>query len=800
MIYTEDDLTALGCRSVDITYNSLAADTMTLEFTADLRDPVELPIAEGDPLHLTRAGTCIFRGWVTDITSTEQDYTRTTSVTVQNLVAMLDALPVDVSSYDDEQKLESAAALVQRALAAARMCPQLSGEQWDINIQSSILSVYSSGTESVWSAITSALRWVANAASWYDHTTGTLHIAGGTITAGTKAAAAVDMPTSVTAGTLTIGDTALDIATLSSSSAWSTSPATVLANSLRSHPSVASAASSTTTLTLAAREPGINGNSIPLTWTPPSGADASAPAPTITPFSGGLTGGTDHLATIERLQTADLPGSIVSIRTQRTAWETPPVCALRGRYTHTIPSGASIYQPGAFIYVVPLTDVHIGSQGDEVNAPAVQQASGDWMLVKGYKVPTGWRTPDGDGQIDMTAAVSNRTECHQFWSHYFRQLRRTNVSCLSYGTPVFEPEPVDEAYPEEEEDNESTSVFTAWKPPVIETKNGPANYQEFTPGKPEHIYALYEGQFPASSESRGNVSGLRFCRGTLRQNAWLKSDYTGTLSGDDVTEFFHGTKKLTSDGSQQDVAYTCLTLNGIFINRRRTRYQAGTLGQPSTETTDNPSTSEGSSGSSDLSETDYIQAITDYYHSSRPYGTHGTVTLAGVSTYTHSNQYGILKSARWQPATGSLTLTTGAGGPLGVDAILQRQQVGRRQALGAIATAVADASKAASSNDPSESDDEDEESYPMVGGAATATYQANTNAERIEPFSVYRGDDGKMWLNGGVMPSPAGLITVDPQDITSYWQVGREYYLKASWNRTTGAWEPKLLYRDPQQT
>ena len=120
MTYTEADLTAHGCRALSITYNSLAADSMTLEFISDLREAVELPFDVGAPLHLLRDGVCIFRGWVTDIETTEQDHTRSIGVTVQNVIALLDALPVDISSYDESgETLESAAALIRRALAAA---------------------------------------------------------------------------------------------------------------------------------------------------------------------------------------------------------------------------------------------------------------------------------------------------------------------------------------------------------------------------------------------------------------------------------------------------------------------------------------------------------------------------------------------------------------------------------------------------------------------------------------------------------------------------------------------------------
>lgn len=721
MELTFEELTALGCRQLSIDYKSMAADVLSMEFSGTLTAQVPLPFAAGAALRVMQDGDCVFRGWVTSIESAQDTCVWVTRVEVQNVVAVLDVLPVKQSSYSSEQRLESAADMVQQALSSMSSCEMLAEESVEVGISASVMAVFSSGTESVWSNILAAARWVPNAASWYDHRTGTLHLMGGTGGAVSKAA--------------------------------------------------------------------------------------------------GL-----QLPTLERLQAQNLPGSVVSSSSSTTAWEVPPVVALRGRYEFTLPEGQSIFQPGAFVYHVPVEEVSVAvrnsatkSELDQQQTAAVQAACGEWHIVKGYEVPAGWQTVNDGEAVDMRTAVSNGTACHEFWRRYLPEIRKTNVSCLAFGAAVFEPMPVADAYPEADEDDETSTLagVKLLKPPLLESRNGPANYEEFTAGGNQKLYVCYEGQFPASSDSRGNVSGLKFCRGTLRQYVWLKKAYTGVLSGKEVMAFFAGTMKVAGeDGAEDMVSYTQLTLDGVFINRRRTRYQSGTNGQPAATVDANPGDTGGTTGSgssssetAELSQRDYIQALTDYYNS-RSGGSHGSIRLAEVSAYRHGDQFGVLKSARWNPFTGELTLTTGAGGPVGVDAILQRQQVGKMQALADMQSdfarqtlpPVKDTEVPGGSGSDGDDGDEESDNYPMVGGGASAGHRVDSMAARLEPFAVYMEDDGRMMMNGGPLPSPAGIIDVQPTDISEQWKAGREFFVKARWSRSTKQWEAVVLYRDPEKT
>lgn len=796
MDFTFEELTGLGCRQCSVDYLSMAADVLRLEFAGTLMEHVPLPFAVGDFVRVLQDGECVFRGWVTAMEPAMDSQVWVTRVEVQNVVAVLDALPVEVSSYEQEQRLESARGLVQQALSAAGLCAMLADERFEVELEASVMAVFSSGTESVWSNILAATRWVPNAASWYDHGSGTLHLLGGPVAAGSKARGRVLFGLAMSSGVLVVGASRLEV-----TEEWTAEPAAVAAGLLRGSMEVAATAVDAYTLELVARAPGAAGNEIELAFE----AGAEGDVATVEAFSGGDDSVGLQLATMESLQGADLPGSVVSVSSSVTAWEVPPVVALRGRYEFTLPSGASIYQPGAFVYHVPKKEVSAGGGGSvgsvTQQAAAVQQVGGEWHVVKGYQVPPGWQTVAGGEAVDMRVEVSGAPGLHhEFWARFLPEIRKTNVSCLAFGSAVFEPMPVAEAYPEAEEDNEVGTLagVVKWRPPLLESRNGPANYKEFKSGVDKNLYVCYEGQFPASSESRGNVSGLEFCRGTLRQYVWLKSKYAGVLAGTEVTAFFAGSMKVTGDdGKEEVVSYTQLTLDGVFINRRRTRYQSGTNGQPEANADAGEETEPGGTGSeTELTKRDYIQVLSDYYYSSRSVGTHGSMQLAGVSAYRHGAGLGVLKSVRWNPATGALTLTTGAGGPVGVEAMLQRQQVGKMQAMADLQGDLAEESQPETGvpEDP----EEETESYPMVGGGASAGHRVDAKAARLEPFAVYMEDDGRMMMNGGPLPSPVGIIDVEPQDISAEWQAGREFFVKARWSRSSRQWEAVVLYRDPK--
>jgi hypothetical protein len=124
--------------------------------------------------------------------------------------------------------------------------------------------------------------------------------------------------------------------------------------------------------------------------------------------------------------------------------------------------------------------------------------------------------------------------------------------------------------------------------------------------------------------------------------------------------------------------------------------------------------------------------------------------------------------------------------------------VGKLQAMADLQGDLAEKSQPETGEE--EEPEEEVESYPMVGGGAAAGHRVEAKAARLEPFAVYMEDDGCMMMNGGPLPSPVGIIDVEPVDISAVWAAGREFYVKARWSRSTRQWEPVVLYREPKAT
>lgn len=701
--YTLAEIGRMGGAVGEIEYVSMGADRCVVEFVESMRVEAgtKIPWQEGDAVLLfdeDEGGVevCVFRGWVREMRVREADWVRHTHAVLENDVALLDALPMEESSYTTRERVTKAGDALIRVLSGAfgRLCNSSSID----GSGQLLLNDYASGTESRWGRVLGVARWCPQLMSSYDHAQPEFRF-----TFRGTARAKLD---------------------------------------------------------------------------------------------GVLSG------------VAGMPGwSVVSVERRGVAWQVPPVCALRGRYNFTIPAGASVQQPGAFVYHVP--KVEVAQEEDEVEKAAVREAAGEWQLVKGYEVPAGWKRADGEA-VDMRTEVTNGGVWHEFWKRYFRLLKQTSSACVGFGAAVWEPMAVDEAYPEDEEDDETTALagVTRFCPPTLEVKNGPANYEEFGEGR--KMYVLYSGSFPASSVSRANVSGLKFCRGTLRQYVWLKEgvDYSGTAPGADVEAFFSGTMQLTGEDGAKGarVRYGCLTLDAVFINRRRTRYQVATNAQPEVPeggAGDGETEGDGTAEPTEPTGRDYVQALTDYYNATRDDGDAGTVELAGVWHYQHGVQWGYLQSARWSPMTGRLVLTTGRAEPLGMDALLQRQTLGRRQALDDMAEreALRGQPPLPVEDDEGTGGEEtgDEEEYPMVAPSETANVRADVTAARQEPFAIYMDDAGARWLNGGPLPTPAGIIEVQPQRLDN-WKAGRQYFVKAAWSRAERKWTAQVLWRDAAGT
>lgn len=433
--------------------------------------------------------------------------------------------------------------------------------------------------------------------------------------------------------------------------------------------------------------------------------------------------------------------------------------------------GGSLRQPWAFVFQVP----DISGAYDMQNMPPEQQRlyqdiTQQKMVVLGEKVPTGWATT-GNMKTEMSSAPG---PWHKFWSSFpaLTALKKTNVSCLAYGLAVFEPVEGEDAYPDA--DGESQV---------------PENYKEFNTSNT--IYVLTQGQFPASTEKKENVNGLKFCKGKLKQYVWLDKQYAGTLSTDEWQEFFSGSAKAQIGGvSGKNTRYALLELDAIFINRRRKLYQTGTnkLLDSTDEDFKEEETNTDTGGAVEATDSDYTAAALDFYNATRQLYYDGSITLRGVVGYkpahfdgTSLNVVGArsewenmatpIVQAEYQPQYQTLTISTGSPEILSIDERVQRTLIGR-QAVFAAGTSLAniEPKKEETENPDDETQESEEKTYPMVSPSISAQASVTKSGRPLNPFQMYSegtGEGVKWYINGGSLAAPGGrVVTLETTDIT----------------------------------
>jgi hypothetical protein len=441
----------------------------------------------------------------------------------------------------------------------------------------------------------------------------------------------------------------------------------------------------------------------------------------------------------------------------------------RNKQSVTFPAGATLIQPWAFALQVP----SMGGSGGVLkpeNIRPLQNATQPTMLVQGLQVPVGWVSA-GNMKEKAPGAPA---DWHKFWSGFagMLPLAKTNVSCLSFGTAIFEPVPIDEAYPLDSEDAEQ-----------------PENYEPFVAGgSNEKIYVLTQGQFPASSKKRDNVGGgLKFCKGKLKQYVWLDSNYVGELSLRERREFFSGIHPLKQEDNMVKTRYALLELDAIFINRRRKKFQVGTNKLDDSDDDFVPDDDNTGGGDEQPSMIDYTLAARSYYNATRQLFYDGSITLRGVEGYSPSKINGVLLNvfgarnewanmntpivqAQYDPQKRTLVLSTGSPEILTIDERLHRMQLGRQNNAFA-GTSFADPPAV---NDSTDGEQDEQEQYPMVSPSISAQASVAKSGKPLNPFQLYSDENGsevRWYLNEGTLPAPGGKVvdfpTTDVTDIVN---------------------------------
>lgn len=595
------------------------------------------------------------------------------------------------------------------------------------------------------------------------------------------------------------------------------------------------------------------------------GADASGVSYGVTPFSGG--GGTDVRAAYDGLlgQRArqDLPeGWKITRHVVNTdAGNKAPTAVIgvtSGRLggqnvVFKVPEDASEYQEGALV-----VDVDI----DRTREPQVERESWEydptkegarrdilrqaerdnrlredtqkWMTVKGTPIPAGLAVASGAVKMNVPH-VKDREAWQRFWAQFgaFKVLGEITEG-FAFGKPYFFPIAAEEAYPPDDAPEfEEAPRIGALRPPVREVSNVPANYKLLTPA--DNMHLLVEGSFPASSKAGGNVGGLHFCKGCLKQYVFIDGNLEG-ISKEQATAFFKGSYKFKGKTRR----FTCLKVEGTFIDRRRKRFQEGTNKRAPEDpdynedidggrgwhvvgerTEDDPEPQQG------LSKADYIAAAKEYLAACGNMGTAGRTeeisahvvggdfdpgltvddvfAVLGMAPAA-SGGYSYDSSSREVTARGS----AGQAANFELDDFLTRRRAVKEAAWLDWKERHKDAVEAkererdtAGGAEPPEypltplewQAEREKDNYPMVSPSISASAGVSNEDAPLNPFQVYA--DGEKWfINEGEMASARyGVLKFPTTEITSIWKANRSFYVKVA-PVSGGGWKLVVKYRD----
>lgn len=470
------------------------------------------------------------------------------------------------------------------------------------------------------------------------------------------------------------------------------------------------------------------------------------------------------------------------------------------------------------------------------------------MLVKGTPIPGGWEIAQGNVKMN-TPHAKDAEKWQKFWAQFGAcKILGKITKGIGFGAPYFFPIAALDAYPPEEAPafvEDKAKLGKPLAPPVTETSNVPANYKVLGPG--ENVHLLVEGSFPASSKAGANIGGLKFCKGAFKQYVFITENPEG-ISREEALALFPGSYEYTvkdKDGNdkQRICRFTCLKVEGVFINRARKRFQQGTNKQAPGDpdynedkdggagwhilgdrTEDDPEPTQG------LTKTDYIEAAKAYLAACGNAGTAGRteeITAhvmdgdfdASLTVDDVFAALGMAPAASGGFSYDSSTREVTARGSAGQSAQLELDDfLTRRRAVKEAAwldwkerhrdnsemepreRVDADEPPAVYPLTSSQVQDEKEaESYPMVTGGPSASSGVSSESMPLNPFQVY-ADGDTMYINEGELGTPSGPIFCEKRAIPeAKWKEGRKFYVKAVWDKTAHRYVARYKYYDPPE-
>ena len=479
------------------------------------------------------------------------------------------------------------------------------------------------------------------------------------------------------------------------------------------------------------------------------------------------TGDTLHITTHGAFEPLSLPHNapLQSVALTARPELVPPVCALVGGEHYKYPADGDIREPGSFVYAVPIKRDG-QNKGPAGSAPASQK-----MIIRGVPIPDRYQFKRGEQEYQTSVIIAG-SDTEKFIRAFFpayavhmsdRDL--TAGACVI--TPVLAADLNDEssapAYGAEDED--ATPV--------------PANYEEdpstFTAADKGGIYVMTEGSFNASSNSKKNLKGLRWCKATLSMNVALRKSDVKAAELPTVVELFPGLRK-NSEG--ETVFYAQLKLEAVLINRRKRVYDPAT-NQPCRSDSEYSAEEDPNTPTT----TEYRTALLNYYNASRTIYTDGSVALLHDGSLQPellvgrmlriegkrpewSTMNALVRSVSWDYGQRKLSLAVGSRDVLGFNEHLQRLMLQRM-------VGVEEARRQAIPRDVADTEAEAKAEADMsVSPSITAGLGVHSGGKYRTPWTLFpvatAGENGKAdsvwWLAGGTLTRGKFSANVDDTD------------------------------------
>lgn len=816
-IHTVDiaDLASLNCTDLRITSISRAADSADFSFCADSMNDLA-PWNFGDKVQIVDNQKLLFSGYVTTCpTYSTESTSKSYSVKLENIVALMDATPYsEPQSFDgfitNDARLVSAREALVKLTNAGLVAPDGStaSETVHVDIDAEIMCPTGSGSQSCWSLANGCLHWVPDAVTWFSPETETLRIRraceGDTMVLDLLDGKAFVLSESKATGWLKLHyapfcDIGLRVNGVHVFTEEDNASPAVWADAINAADCgvIAAYDENSGKIDIVATVAGAAGNNISLELGKAlyGGGVGLGENPNSEEVSGPfLTGGSDgeneifHFAGYssasfrERL---DLCPPVVSV-----GW--PDM----GKEFIFPKEATSSRLPWAFRFEIPSSG-GVFDPENPAQARAVQKAVAPKMTVSGFKVPA-WRI---DGKL-TEQSTGKPGEFLAFWKRWFPLLGKLPYTGLVFGNLIFEPVAGEIAFPADEESGDSMI---------------PANYEAFS-NTAKSIYVLNEGSFPASTESRDNLSGLNFCKGRLKQMIWhdRSVDLTQYATAEELYNFFTGTAKLAQRTTvPKKCRFVQMELEAVFIDRHRKKFKVGTNelmdGDPDYEEPESDDGGGGGGASYDM----YRDAAEDYYNATRQLFYDGEITLHGVKGYSPGQLQGAILNitggrsewesmatpvvqAEWSPFRKTLTLSTGSPEILTLDERVQRMQLGRQSAAGA---GTSFAQPPSASGGASSGGEDEEKDFPMISPNISVSTVTTKEGKPLNPLSLFA--DGNSWkLSEGVIPLPGGkVLNFEEKDVTDIVAAnpGAKLRVYPKYDRTTRQWEARVGIVKPKE-